>query len=340
MVAVVTAASSLLMGSGASALSNLSSTYVRLDRMQTGSTSSLRVVFTTSSATLVEDNVRIDMNGADSTNWTGSTGAVNTTQTVTSAACAADTGATALPGSLTAAGSGSVITISSVSNLAASTAYCVDLTSASAVTLPTAGEYHPVVTTQTTTTVDDKATVAVRVVSSDQVTVTANVPPTFNFQLDSNTTAFTANLTPGTKQRTTPRTFTVNTNAKSGWVAWVKNTDANGLFSSTVAKNIAPTTPGTAVNESTAPNTEQYVWGVSALSQVGGSGTVSIATPFDATGSNDGTGVDTTYRQVASSSGTADTSVVTFVASATISGITPAASDYTDVIQVIGAGRF
>jgi len=77
------------------------------------------------------------------------------------------------------------------------------------------------------------------------------------------------------------------------------------------------------------------------LSQVAGAGTTSVPTMFDATGAtNDGTGVDTTYRQVASSTGTADTAVVRVEASATISGITPAASDYTDVVQIIGAGQF
>ena len=326
----------------ASAFSGMSNTYVRLDRMKASTGSTVRVVFTTSAATLTEDTIKLDFNGTDPTTWSSLSGAVAASQTITTAACVTETGNAAVPGTLVGTGSAGVLSISGVTNLTASTGYCFDLTGASAVTLPSgAGEYHAILTTQTGATIDDKAIVALRVVADDQITVTANVPPTFNFALDSNTTAFTADLTPGTKRTTTPRTFTVDTNAKTGWVAWIRNSDTNGLYSIGVAKNIAPTTPGTAVDVDTAPSTEQYVWGVTAMSQVGGLGVTSVPAAFDATGGTDeGTGVDNSYRQVASSTGTADTSVVTLVAAATIAGITPAASDYTDVVQVIGAGQF
>lgn len=318
----------------------LTNTYLRLGRMSAATTTSVRLVFSTSPTVATEDNIRINFNGTDATQWT-TAGAVNATQTASSASCAAETGATAVPGILTAAGATGVVTISGVTNLTASTAYCVDLTSATAVTTPAAGEFHPIITTQASTTVIDQAIVALRVVSNDSITVTANVPPTFNFQLDSNTTAFTTDLTPGTKTQTTARTFTVNTNAKVGWVAWLRNADTNGLYSAGVAKDIAPTTPGTAVNVDAAPSTEQYVWGASALSQGTGAGTTTLSAAYDATGAtNDGSGVDNSYRAVATSNGTAASAVVTLTASATISGITPAASDYTDIIQVIGAGNF
>ncbi|HEX8182537.1 MAG TPA: hypothetical protein VF575_02955 [Candidatus Saccharimonadales bacterium] len=339
LVAFVLGLGLLLPGNISAA--GMTNTYVRLDRMKAATQSSVRVVFTTSTATATEDTVKLDFNGTDTTTWTGSSGVVNAAQTVTTATCATETGKTALPGTLVVSGASPVVTITGVTNLAPSTGYCFDLTSTSAVTLPIAGEYHAVLTTQTGATVDDKAVVALRVVAEDQITVTANVPPTFNFQLDSNTTAFTADLSPGTKRTTTPRTFTVNTNAKTGWVAWIRNADANGLYSTGVAKNIAPTTPGTAVDVDTAASTEQYVWGVTGMSQVAGLGTMAVSTAFDATGGTfEGTGVDNSYRQVASSSGTSDTSVVTLAAAATIAGITPAASDYTDVVQVIGAGQF
>ncbi len=316
----------------------LSNTYLRLDRMRAATQTSARLVFTTAPGTATEDNVRIDFSSA----WSTNSGSVNATQTVSVATCATETGATALPGTtLSAAGSGTVVTISGVGNLAASTAYCVDLNSASAVTLPTAGEYRPVITTQTGGTIVDNATVSVRIVSDDTITVTAKVPPTFSFQLDSNVTAYTSELTPGTKQQTTARTVTVSTNAKTGWVTWLRNADTNGLYSAAVNKNIAPTTPGTAVDVDAAATTEQYVWGVSSLTQTAGVGTLAISSAYDASGlTNDGSGVDNSYRQVASSNGTADTAVVTLRSSATISNITPASSDYTDIIQVIGAGNF
>jgi hypothetical protein len=314
----------------------LSNTYLRLDRMTAASVNTgMRLVFTTSPDVATDDNIRLDFGAA----WGSASGSLNTTQSASSASCAAETGATALPGTLAADDNGTAIEVSGVTTLAASTAYCVDFTSA--VTLPSAGEYYVMIETRNSTTVNDSARVAVRVVSNDSITVTASVPPTFDFALDANTTAFTSELTPGTKRTTTARTITVNTNAKTGWVAWLRNQDTNGLYSAGVNANIAPTTPGTAVDVDAAASTEQYVWGVTSLTQGAGAGTPAIVGAYDASGgTNEGSGVDNTYRQVASSSGTSQNAVVTLVSAATISPITPAASDYTDIIQVIGAGNF
>jgi hypothetical protein len=315
----------------------LTNTYLRLNRMTTGTGTTFRLVFTTSSATASEDNIKIDFTTA----WTGAS-SVSGTQAVSVATCPGETSTTAVPGTLAASGdtTNKTITVTGVTNLTASTAYCLDFTTAAAVTLPAAGEYYATVTTQTTSTVDDTAKLALRVVTNDSITVTATVPPTFNFALDSNTTAFTADLTPGTKRTTTGRTVTVNTNAKTGWVAWLRNSDANGLYSAGVNYNIGSTTPGTAVNVDAALNTEQYVWGVTTSTQVAGVGSTTLIGAYDATGTNEGSGVDNTYRQIASGSGTSQDAVLTLVSAATISPITPASSDYTDVIQVIGAGNF
>ena len=69
----------------------LSNTYVRLNRLGTGQTTPVRVVFKTAGAGAT--SVVIDFSSA----WTSSSGVVNATQSVSSASCAADTGATALP---------------------------------------------------------------------------------------------------------------------------------------------------------------------------------------------------------------------------------------------------
>lgn len=318
----------------------LSNTYLRLNRMAVSTPTSFRLVFTTSSASAIEDSIKLDFGSA----WTSASGALNNSAAPSSGSCAAETGATALPGTLASAVSGSVMTISGVSDLTASTAYCVDLTATNAVTNPTTpGTYFATVTTQTGATVDDTSKVALAIVTNDSITVTAEVPPTFSFVLDSNTTSFTAPLSPGTKQTTTARTVTINTNAKTGWVTWLRDASGThtGLYSSSVNTTIAPTTPGTAVNVDTTPNTEQYVWGVTADSQVAGVGSTTLNAAYDATGgTNDGSGVDNSYRQVASGSGTSQDAVLTLGAAATISPITPAASDYSDTIQVIGAGNF
>lgn len=308
----------------------LTNTYLRLNRMSASTATSMRLVFRTASAGAT--SVTINMNGADSTTWTGAGGAVNTTQAVSSASCAADSGATALPGTITAAGSGSTITISSVTALAATTTYCVDLTTASSVTNPSAGEYHPVVTAGS-----DNITLAVRVVTNDQVVVTAAVPPTFNFVLSANTDAFSANLTPSTVASTAGVTATVNTNAKSGWIAWARGANT-GLTSAAASKTIAATTPGTSATLSA--GTEGYTTGITSIAQGTGAGVVTAAAPYDATGSAHGSGLDTNYRQIASSNGSAANAVLTIRERAAVSPLTPAAADYTDTMTIVGAGHF
>jgi hypothetical protein len=321
---------------------NLSNTYVRLNRMSQATATTFRVVFTTTASPGSVNQVSIDF----STAWNAAStaGLVGGTQSASSASCAAETGATALPGTLTASTTTAnrTITVAGVTSLSATTAYCVDLTNASAVTTPSAGSYYVTVATQNTGSIIDSSKVNIPIVSNDSITVTASVPPLFTFALDANSTAFTADLSPGTKQTTTPRTVTVNTNAKTGWVAWLRDGNASvGLHSTGVNYTVSPTTPGTAVNVDTTPNVEQYVWGVTASTQVAGVGSTTLIGAYDATGgTNEGSGVDATYRQIASGSGTAQNAVLTLAAAATISPITPAASDYTDTIQVIGAGNF
>lgn len=310
---------------------SLSNTYLRLSQMDTGQAGAVRLVFRTASAGAT--SLTINMNGADTTTWTGQSGVVNTTQTVSSGSCAAETGATALPGSITAAGSGSTITISSITALSATTSYCVDLTSATAVTNPSsANEYHPVITAGS-----DSITVAVRIITNDSVTVNAVVPPSFNFVLSGNTDNFTANLASNAIGATTGITVTVNTNAKNGWIAWAKDTNT-GLTSAAASKTISSTTPGTSATLSTGG--EGYVSGVLGIVQGSGAGVTSAIAAYDASGSAHGSGLDTSLRQVATSTGTASNASFILRERATISTLTPAAGDYTDTITIVGAARF
>ncbi len=310
----------------------LTNSYIELNRMAAGATTSFRLVFKTvgSGAT----TVAVNFNGADTTTWTGSSGVVNTTQPVSSASCAAATGATALPGgSLLASGTGSTVTITGVTALSATTAYCVDLTSATAVTDATANEYHPTITAGS-----DSTTVAVRTVSNDQIVVSATVPPTFNFAITGgNTDSFTANLNPGAVGVTSGKTFTVNTNAKNGWFAWASDS-STGLTSASASHTIASTTPGSGATLSS--GTEGYVLGVTSLSQGTGGGTESAVAAYSSNGTSTGSGLDATLRQIVSSNGTANTATFTLKELAAISPVTQPGTDYTDTITVIGAGYF
>jgi hypothetical protein len=320
----------VIVSSNAHAAS-LTSAYIRPTTMKTGQTTSVRVVFRTT-ASAGQTSLTVNFNGADATTWTGSSGVVNATQTVAGVA-GCDASATALPGSPTAAGATSIVTVSSITALSVNTVYCFDLTSTSAVTNPTAGEYHPVITAGS-----DSTTVAVRIVTSDQVLVTATVPPTFNFVLDANSTSFTTNLSTSSVVQTTGRTVTVTTNAPNGWIAWAKDTNT-GLTSASATKTIAATTPGTTATITTAA--EGYVLSAEVTTDAAGGGTVSIPTAYQGTAGNaTGSGLDTTFRTIASSTGTANGDVITLRGKASIIGSTPAATDYTDTWTVIGAGTF
>jgi hypothetical protein len=136
----------------------------------------------------------------------------------------------------------------------------------------------------------------------------------------------------------TPRTATVNTNALSGWQVWAKDAAA-GLTSATAGggATIASRTPGT--NSTLTSGSDGYNTGITS-SQVGGSGTISVATPFVGSGAGQGGGLDTSLRTLATSTGTADTAVLTIKNNVSISPTHAAASDYTDTITVIGAGLF
>lgn len=318
-----------VLGSMANA-ATLTQTYLRLDRMKAGQTTSFRLVFRTVGAGAT--SVAINLNGADSTTWTGSSGTVNTTQTAVGAS-GCDATATSLPGTLSASGSGSTITITGVTALSATTTYCVDLTSSTALTNANAGEYHPTVTAGS-----DSTTVALRTVSDDQVLVSATIPPSFNFALDSNSTSFTNSLDSSNVRQTTGRTITVTTNASNGWIAWAK--DANtGLTSATASKTIAATTPGTGATLSA--GTEGYVISAEVTTNASGGGNPSIPTAYQGnSGDNNGSGLDTTYRMIASSGGTANGDVITVRGKAAVSGSTPAGNDYADTWTIIGAGTF
>lgn len=315
----------------ATSAASLTNSYIRLNRMSAAATTSFRLVFKTVGAGAT--SVVINFNGADVTTWSGSSGVVNATQTVSSASCAADVPTSvALPGTITAAGATQTVTISSVTALAATTLYCVDLTSTTAVTNATAGEYHPTITVGA-----DSTTVAVRTISNDQIVVSATVPPTFNLALSGNTDSFTANLSAASVGVTTGKTITINTNAKNGWFAWAFDS-STGLISAAAGHTVASTTPGTTATLSA--GTEGYVFGVTAITQGSGGGVTSSATAYTSNGTTTGSGLDTTIRQIASSTGTANGAVLTVKELAAITAVTQAGTDYTDTITILGAGYF
>ena len=318
---------------GSASAASLTLSYVQLNRMSAGATTSFRLVFKTVGAGATTASV--NFNGADTTTWGGSSGVVNATQTISSGTCAASTGSTALPGSLSATGATNTVSITGITALTATTLYCVDLTSTTAVTNATAGEYHPVITVGA-----DSTTVAVRTIANDSIVVSATVPPSFNLALSSNADTFVGGLASASVKVSTGNTVTINTNAKNGWFVYAFSVSASGLTSVVGGTNIPALTPGSSTT--VVAGTPGYVFGaVTASITAGtGTGTVTVVPAYTSNGVSTGSGLDTTIRQIASSNGTNAGTIIPIKEFAAISALTPAANDYTDTITVIGAGSF
>lgn len=287
--------------------------------MATSATSSVYVAFTAGAAD-VASNFTVDFSSFG--------GSVNVTQAVSVTTCQAFTGATnVLPGTtLAATGSGAVVTVTGATALTSGQSYCFELSSPSAVTNPASAGQSTVVLTSVTT--DDTATVAIDNITSDTVTVSATVPPSFTLSLSGATDAFTGNLSSTATTQTTGVTATVNTNATSGWGLWAVDSNA-GLHS--VSENHTIASVATGSNHTFTTASEQYGLGVAT------DPTANYAYGGGTTGGGLSTSV---YNEIASNTATASNVTTVIHELADISPTTQAAQDYSDVITVVGAGVF
>ncbi len=186
---------------------------------------------------------------------------------------------------------------------------------------------------------------ATAVIADDQIVVSAVVPPNFIFSLGGNTDAFTSNLDPLNIISTTGVTFSVITNAKSGWIGWIKDTQ-QGLFSATAnykinTSGVIDATPSTLVANGA---TEGYVVDADLMVDAAGGCTVGIDPEYNGVGTTQGGTLSATFQPVAACTGvppaTSNGDTVKLIERATIAGGTPAGSDYVDVITVVAAGNF
>jgi hypothetical protein len=223
-------------------------------------------------------------------------------------------------------------------NLTASTLYCFNWINSAAVQIKSSATSNNLgnVTTRASAVTVDTEQYATASITNDEIVVTATVPSIFSFTLSGNTDALGTLAQGSVTPSPTPRTVTIDTNATNGWMAWAKDSNT-GLTSAAASNTIASTTPGT--NSTLSAGTEGYNTGVTS-SQVGGSGTITVQTPFVGGSLGRGGGLDTGLRTLATSNGTADDAVLTLTNNAAISALTEPATDYTDTITVIGAGQF
>lgn len=308
--------------------------YLRLDRVK-AATATGGMVCAKPATTGTEFTVQVAFPGGYTVNGTASNWTVTTTN---------------LPGSNTAwTGIGTATSVSSTTvtfpsgDLLVGSIYCFNFAASNTLTTGTAGDSQQAsITTRTTTpTTLDSTNIALSVISDDQVTVSASVAPIFSFALSGNTMALST-LSTGSVTSSTSRTITIATNAPNGWIAWVKS--ANGSLNSAVASSTIPS-PGT-INDTPESLAGQpgYVLGVTITTDSGtGTGAVSQAASYGAEyvdTANQGGHLDTVFQPIAAANGTTDGDVLTLTAKAKISAVQPAASDYTDTLTFVGAGRF
>jgi hypothetical protein len=255
--------------------------------------------------------------------------------------CTTITGAsTTLPTtSPSVAGATGTLTVSGVNALTSGTSYCFVIGS----TVQTAATNTATPGAYTTTLTDgtDVGTGSIDVISNDQVSVSATVPPSFTMSIANTTDNFSGSLSSGSVGATTGDNITINTNASHGWYLWASDA-YTGLHSPSAGATIASTTPGT--NATLTAGTAGYVTAIPAANitqGTGSGGTTSATTAYASSGSGNGSGLNaTTPAIIASSTGTANAAIVKPLEYAAISGTTPAGADYTDTITYIGAGSF
>ncbi len=255
---------------------------------------------------------------------------VAASQTPTTTACTSIfSGASALPSgtSLTAAGSGQVVTVSNVGALTSTTQYCVGLTGTTPITNnATPGNYSVALADGTDTT-----NVGIDVISNDQISVSATVAPTFTLGFGGNTDNL-GTLSSGSLSTSTGVALTVSTNAANGWGLWAEDTQA-GLHSTAANKTIA--TVSTASNHTMnggTIGTEAYGLGVT---------TANATTNYADAGGITAGGLSTSsYNEIASAATPGSSVGVTVKELADIAGNTPAGPDYSDAITIVGDGSF
>lgn len=328
MVIAVVSPSILASVAGAASLSQVT---VRFDRMKI-STQTTGTVCATPASTATEVDVRV-------TYPTGYTLGTAASFTVSTTNLSWPSGAVAWTGITTASNvTGQVVTFPS-GDLTAGTLYCFNWANPAAVTVKgtaTASNTGSVATYATGAALIDDASYSTASIADDQIVVTATVPQAFSFALSGNTDPLGTLSSGAIASSGTPRTVTINTNAAGGWKVWARDV-STGLASTTAAKTIASTTPG--ANSTLTAGSEGYNTGVTPTNG-GGSGTITVATAFVGGTSGRGGGLNTALASLATSNGTATNHVLSLTNNVTVAGATPAATDYTDTITVVGAATF
>jgi hypothetical protein len=185
----------------------------------------------------------------------------------------------------------------------------------------------------------------------DNVTINATVPPIFEFALSTNTMTFSGNLDYTVVNTSSHVDATVTTNAKGGWIMWAKSqnlglssTSSGGTIPTVSWNSDLPTTlsPGSggtaqdALGVTTLPATTPHVNYCSTSN-------LTVDPEYDTVGhaGTHGGAYTANYAEIGTCTGAvSDNDGLRMVCNVAITPVTPAATDYTDIVTVVGAGNF
>lgn len=314
--------------------------YLRLDRMAasaTGTATTGGTICMTPETAGTVAKVLITFPG-NGTQAAASFGVNSTASNWTLATANIPTGATQWPGIGTnpSGVSGAVVTVNS-STLSTGTQYCFTFAGTTTLSNPTSANANLTGSIQTQTSGNapiDTVNFSTAIITNDQISVTATVPSTFSFSLNSNSAALNQINTTGATSATAI-TGQVSTNANNGWLAWVKST--NAALSSPSTLDTIPSAAYTSGSGNIVDlsSTSGYVLDVQQ-----GSGTPTIATEYLGNGSSSGGNLSTSFRQIASKSTPASANAFTMTVRARATATNKAATDYADTLTVTAAGQF
>jgi hypothetical protein len=283
----------------------------------------------TASATSVNVNFSPNSSGLiNSGGATVNTGSLNVTGTGCTAFFPTATGVTASVPSWTSP----TLTFTTTS-LSATTQYCaiISATGGFIATNPSvAGVYSVQITAGSNSQID-----GVDVISSDTYSVTGTIAPTFTMSFPGSD-SFTGNLSSTAVTSTTGVTVTINTNAISGWFLWAADSQ-QGLYSTQQTKLIPSVAAGSNANMTSLVGSEKYALGV--YSATSGAATTAYADASNTTGGGL-TSVATGFNEIASGTVPYANDYVVVKELADISSTTPPATDYGDIVTIVGAGSF
>ncbi|HLL60238.1 MAG TPA: hypothetical protein VK338_00840 [Candidatus Nitrosocosmicus sp.] len=309
----------------------LTTASIRFDRMK-ASTSNVNVLVQfTPASTATEDGIRIIFGSGHTVNATASN--ITTSEASLPAGCTGPT----ITGNVASAVSAQTVDFATA-DMTPSTLYCFYITAGIGNSAST-GQTVNTLSTRVSSADQDISRVATNVITNDQVTITAKVPPSFSFVLGATSDAFTTDLSSASVVSTAGVTVTMGTNAQTGWTAWLKS--ANGALNS-AATGGAIATYGTINN---APNdlavapgvgNEAYVLDVNTAS-----GGVTVDAEYNGTNTTSGGTLNSSdLEAIATTAAPGSSQAITLVGRATIAATTQAAEDYTDTWTVVGAGNF